>query len=102
MSDENVFAHHHDFFGTHPALEPKQDDTKDHERANNRAVIARGFLDAEGPARLKLLRNLAAYTPAHPIDYTDPGKTNQLLLWSAARVALVDELEKIIEQETKR
>jgi hypothetical protein len=100
MSDD-VFAQHHDFFGTHPKQpEPPRDELAEL-RAHNRRIIVSVFTSEEGKAVLGLLRGLATALPAHPIEYENPEKATQFLWWRAARAALIDEVETILRQETK-
>ncbi len=99
----NPFQDHHDVFGTQRPLEPETPiDDKQAERIRNRITLARPFFTPEGQEALALLRKLAAHLPAEPIEYPDPGKTNQMLLWRAARVALINELEALVQQESQR
>lgn len=99
---DNPFQSHHDFYDTHPPLPPKpEDDPRVRERRANRNIVARTFLTEEGKAALPLIRALAAHLPhGEPINVPDADKANQLLLWRAARTALIDEIEAIVRQET--
>ena len=99
----NPFHDHHDFFGTQatPAPEAPTDD-KQAERIRNRITLARPFFTPEGQESLQQIRKLAEHLPAEPIDYPDADKTHQLLVWRAARVALVKEIEALVQQESQR
>lgn len=99
----NPFDQHREFFGqSAPVLPEPEPDVRQQERERERLAMVRPFLSPEGEAALPLMRKLAAYLPDEPINYPDANKTNQMLLWRAARVALIDEIEAAVQRESKR
>lgn len=99
----NHFSQHRDFFNQPPDTTPEPEpDKRAEERQRNRLDLVRPFLNPDGIVSLALLRKLAAHLPDEPINYPDADKTNQMLLWRAARVALIDEIEAMVKQESER